>query len=289
MLTHKTFVQIVTFLLIFITFLIFIHPGILQDLRLAAYNAFKKAITLKMDYQIRGYHALEGEKFIIRHTEADRDLAPYILSLADDYYFEVAEILGVSGIDGGKIPLVVYPDIESLADSFGRGGDKRAVGVYWAGSVRVLSPKAWIGSGSGNDLIRERFREEGPLSHEIAHLLIDYRTGGNYSRWFTEGIAQYVEREITGFLLGEPPYSVQKEKLTIAQTEAAFDSEEYQLLAYWRALLAVDCLIDNFGLDKIKELINKLHKGSSFERTFFMVYGFTPETLFNNIQDERRL
>lgn len=286
MLTHKTLMQAIVLFLIFTTFVILVFPGILQDLRFLAYEAAKKVIALKLDYQIKGYHSLKGDKFIIRHTEADSDLAPYILSLADEYYREVSAILGNSEIRGTKIPLVLYPDGDSLAGSFGWGGDKRAVGVYWAGSVRLLSPRVWVSTGSGTDTIREGFREEGPLTHEITHLFIDYQTRGNYSRWFTEGIAQYVEREITGFILGGPSPSLKKEELPIRQLEAAFDSEDYQLLAYWRSLLAVDYLVDNFGLDRIKTLVNELYKGKSFEKAFFKVYGFTPETLFNNLNDK---
>lgn len=284
MLTHKILIQIIVVFLIFLIFAIIVFPGLIQGLKFAAYEAFTKAIAIKTDYQTRGYRTLAGDNFIIRHTEPDGDLAPYILFLADDYYGKIAKMLDGDKIQHGKkIPLVVYPDSDTLVGSISRAGDKRAVGVYWAGSIRLLSPRAWLNPDLEIDAIREGFKEEGPLSHEITHLFIDYQTRGNYTRWFSEGIAQFVEREITGFLLGEPSPSQRKTEFTIEQLEAAFDSESHQLLAYWRSLQAVDYLVDNFGLDSVKKLVKELYKGKSFEKTFFQVYGFTQEDLFNNI------
>ena len=43
--------------------------------------------------------------------------------------------------------------------------------------------------------------KEGPMVHEYTHLVVDELTGGNYSRWFTEGVAQYVEQQVTGYTL----------------------------------------------------------------------------------------
>lgn len=281
--TQGAVFRIVLLFLIFIIFVIAVYPGILQDLRYVVYRAFNKTIALKLDYQTRKYHTLEGDKFTVRHTEADRELAVYILALADDYYSEVEEMLGSTAAHHGKIPLVIYPDVDSLAKSFGQGGDKRAVGVYWADSIRLLSPRVWADAGSDADKIREKFREEGPLTHEITHLFIDHQTRGSYSRWFTEGMAQYAERQITGFILGEPSPSMKRKDLSLDQMEAAFDSESHQLLAYWRSLQAVDYLVDNFGLDRLKTFINELYQEGSFEKTFFRVYEFTPETLFKRI------
>lgn len=283
MLTQNTVLRIVFLIVIFALFLIIIFPGFRQEMRFGVQTIFKKGIALMLDIQTREYNTLEGDQFTIRFLDSDQEIAPYILDMAEDYYRTVADLLGCPETFRGRIPLVLYPDADSLARSFGQKGDKRAVGVYWAGSIRLLSPEVWTDAGSNGDLVRARFREEGPLAHEITHLIIDFRTRGNYSRWFTEGMAQFVEREITGFTLDEPSPSQKALRLSPRLVEAAFDSAKHQLYAYWRSLGAVDFLMDNYGLDTMKSLLKELAKGEPFDKTFLKVYDFTPETLFDAI------
>ena len=103
----------------------------------------------------------------------------------------------------GKSLVLIYPTREALGKSFGWAADQSAMGVYWAGVIRVLSPMAWVESAVTSEVEKE-FRSSGPMVHEYTHLVVDYITRGNYTRWLTEGVAQYVERDITGFVLSEP-------------------------------------------------------------------------------------
>ena len=70
--------------------------------------------------------------------------------------------------------MVVYPDTASLAGSIGWNRNESAMGVYWAGSIRILSPGEWI----KGDALEKQFKQEGPMVHEFTHLMVDEITKG---------------------------------------------------------------------------------------------------------------
>lgn len=149
----------------------------------------------------------DSEHFQIRYSVVDEDYVKVIEDTAEDAYMRVTNLFDYEPVE--KSIIIVYPDSVSLAKSFGWEKDQKAMGVYWAGTIRLLSPQQWI---SPIDDWSAVFAREGPMYHEFAHLLVDDITGGNYSRWFTEGIAQYVEKKITGF---EFPPPVKGEQLIL--------------------------------------------------------------------------
>ncbi len=67
-------------------------------------------------------------------------------------------------------------------------------GSIWAGLIRVLSPRAWMGDTPVSQQ-QQVFQSQGPVADEYTHLLVDYKTGGNYTLWLTEGLAQYAEAD----------------------------------------------------------------------------------------------
>ncbi|NLB18697.1 MAG: hypothetical protein GX825_08225, partial [Syntrophomonadaceae bacterium] len=161
--------------------------------------------------------------------------------------------------------LVLYPDSETLARSFGWDKDERAMGVYYGGTIRLLNPDEWITEGDK----RRTFINEGPMAHEFAHLLVDYVTRGNYPRWYTEGVAQYVEKQITGFEFSRPlQYNLQSAGLyNFASLDKEFDQLD-QTVAYWECLQAVELIVEEYGEDRIFEILRLLGQGNDMEQSF---------------------
>jgi len=110
------------------------------------------------------------------------------------------------------------------------------------------------------------------MAHEYVHLVVDYKTGGNYPRWFTEGIAQYVEREITGFQFKVPEINEKDDLYLLSRMDGQFDLLPSQSIAYWQSLAMVEYLIKMNGIDKINDLMDLLGEGYTFTTAFEEVY-----------------
>ncbi|MGB9886044.1 MAG: hypothetical protein ACPLRW_03500, partial [Moorellales bacterium] len=139
---------------------------------------------------------LSGRQFVVRYEPGtDPELAEMVLATAEEQFPAVKDFLGMRWEQ--PVLVLIHRDRTSLREGFGWGPEEAAMGVYWAGVVRILSPADWLPVEDPARMAR-LFRREGPVAHELAHLLIDYRTGGNYPRWLTEGLAQLAEREAVG-------------------------------------------------------------------------------------------
>lgn len=206
------------------------------------------------------FEQVETEHFRIKYTPGDEEYIGVISSNAEDAYTKVTAEFNRK--PKTKTTLVVYPDSASLAESFGWDRDEKAMGVYWAGTIRILSPIEWIIGGD----IAEQYRKEGPMVHEFTHLMVDDITSGNYNRWWTEGIAQYIEKKFIGFQFSDP--FIGKKKVfyyDLAVLGQDFDRLNQQV-AYWESLQAVEFIVNHYGEDKIYSIMEYLGKGYSLQK-----------------------
>ncbi len=204
-----------------------------------------------------GFSQYQTEHFDIKFTANDEDYVPLIAEVAEDAYVSVSEVFGQQPLR--RTTLVVYPDSSTLASSFGWDRDEKAMGVYWAGSIRILSPREWL---TGTD-IKKQFVEEGPMVHEFAHLMVDEITGGNYNRWWTEGIAQYVEKKITGFEFADPFANGRDlEYYSLSTLGKNFDKLDQQL-AYWESLRLAEYIVKEYGEDYLFAINISLGEGNT--------------------------
>lgn len=129
----------------------------------------------------------------------------------------------------------------------------------------MLSPRAMTDSADPDEQARV-FRETGPMVHELTHLILDYRTRGNYPRWFSEGLAQFEEYRLMGYLWIEPESSLDQPLYTLKQLQTDFESLPNQALAYRQSFLMVDFMVRAYGQAGLSKTIEELAKGSSFRR-----------------------
>jgi len=221
------------------------------------YKAFREYARFSMTWKTRHWQELNGDRFIIRYLPEDENVAKMVLDTAEEAYTPVNESLSFSPEE--KIPIILYPDNISLNKSFGWAANESAMGVYWAGVIRILSPNYWIEEGDKE----ERFKSEGPMSHEYAHFVVDYLAGGNYPRWLTEGIAQRIERSVTGF---EMELRGPEEFYPLDQMDGEFDLLPNQSAAYRQSLAMVDYLAGRFGEDALKQILQALGRGEKLDR-----------------------
>jgi hypothetical protein len=206
------------------------------------------------------WEEMHSEHYIFKYLPVDEDGVSLVAEAAEEAYTSVSSNFGRQ--PAKKTTIVIYPDSKSLAASFGWDKNEKALGVYWGGTIRILSPRAWL-SDLGQ---RERFVKEGPMVHELTHLIVDEMTKGNYNRWWTEGIAQYTEKKITGFEFADP--FAKGKKLyyyTLDNLEKDFDSLD-QSVAYWESLQAVEFIVDRYGEEKIYAILRYLGNGDHMSK-----------------------
>jgi hypothetical protein len=178
-----------------------------------------------------------------------------VLATAEEQFPAVKRFLGMQWTR--PVLVIVHRDRASLREGFGWGPEETAMGVYWAGVIRILSPADWLGAEDAERMAR-LFRREGPVAHELAHLLIDYRTGGNYPRWLTEGLAQLAEREVVGFGRDAMAPSAAEPWYPLTELDREFDRLPDQELAYRQSLALVEYLEEAFGRPRIWQLLDAL-------------------------------
>ena len=218
-------------------------------------------VNAEVSLKTADFEQYKTEHFMIKYLPQDEKYIAYIADSAEEAY----EILTKKfQREPQKLTtVVVYPDTISLAKSFGWDKDEKAMGVYWAGTIRILSPRAWL-----QDHELDRFAREGPMVHEFAHLMVDELTRGNYNRWWTEGVAQYLEKNITGFQFDNPFFDGKEFKYyEILKLDKHFDDLD-QPIAYWQSLALVEYIVDQYGEEKLFAILSYLEKGYGITQAF---------------------
>ncbi|MEN6348839.1 MAG: hypothetical protein ABFD08_05485 [Syntrophomonas sp.] len=218
----------------------------------------------------------QSQHFLIKYTTEDENQIPLIEGAAEKAYQEVTDVFGRQ--PNAPITLVVYPDETSLARSFGWDKDEQAMGVYWGGTIRILSPRAYL----KGEQVEESFYREGPMVHEFTHLMVDDVSRGNYNRWWTEGVAQYVEKQVTGFEL-EGPASASN-YYDLATLEKKFDSLD-QKTAYWESLQLVEMIAQQYGEEKVYDVLTALGQGMNIKQALEVSLGISYTTFENQLYE----
>jgi len=238
--------------------------------RFYGYGAMRELMKVYTIISTWRMDKISSEHFSVRFAPERRAEAEMVLDVAEYFYFLVASDFNFS--PGARIPLILYSSREELNKNFGWGAEESAMGVYWAGTIRVLAPSAWIGESEAGR-VKEKFISSGPVAHELAHLMVDYLTGGNYPRWFTEGVAQYEEYKLTGFIFNDVAGSPGQPLYSMRELAGDFDGLSNQSLAYRESFAAVYYIVQFHGEDALHELILKLGEGCNLDRAMEKVLG----------------
>lgn len=239
--------------------------------RLWLYPLARQAVMAKLDYGTRNMQEVETEHFLIKYTADDADQVALVAEAAEQAYQPVTNLLGYVPVK--KAVLYIYPDRVEMRKAIGWSGDESAMGVYYNGVIQILSPKVWLQKQD----TAETFIHNGPVAHEFTHLVLDYQTNGNYSRWFTEGVAQYAEYNINGYEWITPTNHLTGPLYTLAELDEHFDELPNQALAYRESLAAVRFIAENFGVEKLRQIDSSLAKGNKLETAISVVLGLNYE------------
>jgi len=231
---------------------------------------------------LTGYELHETKHFLIYYKPVDQTIIELVAEVAEDVYPPVVKAVGYTPTK--KIPLIIYPDRTELRQAFGWNRGVSAVGVYFRGTIRLLSPNVWI-KASASSQQSAAFKKLNPLAHELTHYLLDYLTAGNYPRWFTEGLAQVVEYQVSGYLWLEAQSTLRQQLFTLSELENRFDLLPNQALAYRQTYLLVDYMRLTYGDESLTGLIERLGQGMNFRQAVLVLYGASIEEIFLDWQD----
>jgi len=122
------------------------------------------------------------------------------------------------------------------------------------------------------------------IAHELTHLVIHRVTFNPYSdlpTWLDEGLAMWAEGEL-GSELATVFYKAKLDNKLISVRSLSSPFSAYgdeASLAYAQSYWLLEYLIDNYGRDKMFELLNTFRQGSGYDEALERVYGFDMDEL----------
>jgi hypothetical protein len=117
------------------------------------------------------------------------------------------------------------------------------------------------------------------LVHELTHLVVHQATFGPYGQlpiWLDEGLATYNEGELDLVFRSSLEEAIWEDELiSVRSLCSPFSAEtEKARLSYAQSYSLVEYLLDNYGQDRMLELLAILKQGSTYDEALTEVYGF---------------
>ncbi|QXM06975.1 hypothetical protein [Crassaminicella indica] len=232
-----------------------------EILKVHAYPFFRELQHELILYKTKNYKVKETEHFIIRYCMEDEEMIDLIAKASEKHYMEVCDRFNY--YPKNKTTVIVYDNPDDLMKNASLKQGKPPMGVYFASTIQILSPRLWIPE---TEKIEDVFMNEGPMVHEFTHLLVDDLAKGNYPLWFTEGVALYQEYLETGYIWGEN-LAYEGKPYTIEELTNDFDEIDV-MLAYKRSFELIKERAERKGFDDINRLLEDLGDGKRFEELF---------------------
>jgi len=117
------------------------------------------------------------------------------------------------------------------------------------------------------------------LVHELTHLVVHQATFSPYGQlpiWLDEGLATYNEGELDLVFRSSLEEAILEDELiSVRSLCSPFSAEtEKARLSYAQSYSLVRYLLDNYGQDRMLELLTILKRGSTYDEALTEVYGF---------------
>jgi tetratricopeptide (TPR) repeat protein len=212
--------------------------------------------------RLAGFRTLADDDFIVRMDKREADLyGPRVLDLLRRARKTLCEKYGVTLSE--SVIVEIFPQRKEFAvRTFGLPGADGLLGVCFGRVVTANSP-ASQGEHPAN--------WEAVLWHEFCHVVTLSKTHNKMPRWLSEGISVYEEG------LKDPAWTTAlnphfREMLAggaltpLSQLSSAFLAPKTALhlqFAYFESALAVDFLVQRFGLAALRGLLDDLGAGKS--------------------------
>jgi hypothetical protein len=132
---------------------------------------------------------------------------------------------------------------------------------------------------------------KGALAHELGHMVTHQITfspfGANLPFWLDEGLAMYAQGKPDPYLESVLEKAITQHSLisvrSLASPFSAIPEEAYISYAESQSLIAF--LIQNYGSDKMLQLLNLFKEGNTYDEALTQVYGFDQDGLDTQWQE----
>ncbi len=210
----------------------------------------------------------ESSNFRLYYSDSDQEVAAGVLADLENSL----EALARSWPDRSRpaIAVFLYPSWPEMQGALGED-ENPTLGAYRLGRLHLLSPLAWQPQLSSETAVAF-YVEQGPVVHELVHFLLDREVAGNVPLWFSEGLAQYWEREIKGYLWMEPGADWRERAVAFSELDRQFNSGS-GYFAYRQSLAMVEYLYDLYGDSAVEQIVIELSKGRAMEQAVNRVLG----------------
>jgi hypothetical protein len=264
---RKGYVTLLIIISIITTLVIAGDRGI-NTVRMQGYKALKVFVQIK-DEQITtsDFMEYETEHFTIKYRPEDENIIRDTANMFEESYDVAVDEFGYRSQE--KTVVIIYKDQNEFW-SYQRVIQGQAVmGLYNMGTIHVLSPNAYKDQEQGS---MEFFKKNGPVLHEYTHKVVDELTAGNIELWLTEGLALYEEYKVNGTEWA-PGYEYERYFISQEIREGFMYADEVQ--SYRQSFDMIRYLIDSYGMEKMKLLMQELKAGNSTDDAFLKIYGVT--------------
>lgn len=218
---------------------------------IAAYNL----VTLRD--KLEEFETLETERFRLRMAPREAAIyGPRALELLEQAYHDLSRKYGLEIDD--VVTVEIYPDQSDFeVRTFGMPGNPGFLGVCFGPLITMNSPAS------------QRANWEAVLWHEFCHTVTLAKTRNRMPRWLSEGISVYEERQANTSWGRLMSIDDQKRILAgrmqpISDMSAAFiraQSNEDIQFAYFQSYLVVRFLIESFGEEAMRKVLDDLAEG----------------------------
>lgn len=226
-------------------------------IKTSLYPVAKRIERNRIIASVNYYKTRETKNFIIRYKSQDKEISKLTAEIAERYYKDVCDLYEYYPEE--KSLIIIYDSGKELLKNVGLDSESAPLGVYYSGTINILSPRLWIDNENDFENIYE---VKGPIVHEFTHLIVDQMTNGNYPLWLTEGLALYTEYITTGF-----EWKLNSDlDISIDMLNKDFYSID-QKKSYRKSFEIVKSISEEWGFDKVVKILDNLGKGDTVNRS----------------------
>ena len=176
-----------------------------------------------------------------------------------------------------------YPERPIEVYIYASAGDLQGAMIFpmeWTGGV-AFSEFGIIAIGISPDQVDWG---KGALTHELTHLVVHQATFSPYGKlptWLDEGLAMYNEGELDPYLQSWLDNAISNNNLiSVRSLCSPFSAEpEKAYLSYAESYSLVEYLLDNYGQDRMLNLLTLFKQGNTYDEALTKVYGFDIDSL----------
>lgn len=216
---------------------------------------------------LRNWPRLQSSQFTIYYAPGLSHDAAIAAAAARRYYPQVLSDYGLP--QNGTLATLVVLGPEQMTRFVGSASTDPPLGAYYHGIVWLLAPSDFLQAGADE---AQRYASDGPVAHELTHLADDLVSGGRTPAWLDEGLAQYEEWRLSGWVWVQSNNDFASGTYSWTQLTQSFDQLPNIALAY-RQALAATASICRTGPGACKTVLHKLRAGASLNAALLQTIG----------------